>query len=152
MNIEEFKKNRKNRMEKLYEALTNMPDAVDDKVQGVVDATTLNAIETSKLKDEQRKESFKEKNKEVREFIQDMDKATDAAEEDKAENRLMLDESLFNENITEKDLIFVHDDSADFLHDLVGLINKYEDLGEEKLIECLNLILDDLNDFGLPLN
>jgi len=151
MNIEEFKKNRKNRMEKLYEALTNMPDAVDDKVQGVVDATTLNAIETSKLKDEQRKESFKEKNKETREFIKDMDKATDAAEEDKAEKRLMLDESLFNENMKE-DFVFVHDDSIDFVHDLVELVNKYEDLGEEKLIECLKLIIDDLNDFGLPLD
>lgn len=147
MNIEEFKKNRKNRMEKLYEALTNMPDAIDDKVQGVVDATTLNAIETSKLKDEQRKESFKEKNKETREFIKDMDKATDAAEENKAENRLMLDESLFTE-----DFVFIHDDSADFVHDLVELVNKYEDLGEEKLIECLKLIIDDLNDFGLPLD
>ena len=95
MTIEEFKKNRTKRLEKLHEALVNMPDAVDDKVHGEVDAPTLDIIETSKEREQKIKDAFKEKNKEAREFIKAQDKAVGAAEEDKAEKRLTLDEALF---------------------------------------------------------
>lgn len=96
MTLEEFKKNRKTRLASLHEALTNMPDVVDDgKVHGEVDAVVATAIADSNKRDKLVKDSFKDKNKEVRQFVKDQDKATGADKEEKSEDRLMLDESLF---------------------------------------------------------
>ena len=97
MTLEEFKKNRKTRLETLHEALRNMPKVDGDTVHGEIDATMFDAVKRSNERDEKIKEAFKEKNKEVREFIKAQDKATGAAEEDKAEKRLFLDEDLFED-------------------------------------------------------
>ena len=97
MTLEEFKKNRKTRLAALHEALTNMPKADGDAVHGEVDAVMFDAITASNERDEKIKEAFKEKNKEVRDFIKAQDKATGAADEDKAEKRLFLDEGLFED-------------------------------------------------------
>ena len=97
MTIEEFKKNRKSRLETLHEALKNMPEINSDKVQGQVDVDMFDAIKRSNERDAKVKDAFKDKNKEVLEFIKAQDKATGAAEEDKAEKRLFLDEDLFED-------------------------------------------------------
>ena len=97
MTIEEFKKNRKSRLETLHEALKNMPEINSDKVQGQVDVDMFDAIKRSNERDAKVKDAFKDKKKEVLEFIKAQDKATGAAEEDKAEKRLFLDEDLFED-------------------------------------------------------
>ena len=99
MTVEEFKKNRQERLMKLHEALTNMPEIDSDKVHGEIGAVEFDAIKSSDERDEKVKEAMKEKNEETREFIKDMDKATDADKEEKAEDRLVLDESLFAESV-----------------------------------------------------
>lgn len=99
MTIDEFKNKRTERLNALHEKLANMPDNIDDKVHGEIDVTELDAIKVSDDIDAARKERFKDKNKEVKEFIKDQDKAVSAAEEDKAEKRLMLDEALFETNV-----------------------------------------------------
>lgn len=99
MTLEEFKAKRAERLNSLHEKLSNMPDNIDDKVHGEIDVTELDAIKVSDDIDAARKERFKDKNKEVRQFIKDQDKAVGAAEEDKAEKRLILDESLFETNV-----------------------------------------------------
>lgn len=97
MTIEEFKKNRKSRLETLHEALRNMPEINSDKVQGQVDVDMFDAIKRSNERDAKVKDAFKDKKKEVLEFIKAQDKATGAAEEDRAEKRLFLDEDLFED-------------------------------------------------------
>lgn len=99
MTIEELRNNRKERLSKLHEALTNMPEIEGDKVHGEVGAVEFDAVKSSNERDEKTKQAMKEKNKETREFIKDMDKATDADKEEKAEDRLILDESLFTESV-----------------------------------------------------
>lgn len=95
MTLEEYKIYRREKMKKLQEKLSNMPEAPDDKVHGEVDAVELDAIISSDKADENKKEALKEKNKLVKEFIKDQDKGRDIPEEEKSENRLILDESLF---------------------------------------------------------
>ena len=98
MNIEEYRNKRRNRLQKLNEKLSNMPELTDDKVHGEVDVTVADAIKTSNERDKLRKDSFKDKNKEVREFIKKQDKDREVDADDKSEKRLMLDESLFTED------------------------------------------------------
>lgn len=98
MNLEEFRKNRKARLEALHEELSNMPELTDDKAHGEVGAVEMDAIKSSKERDEKVKDSFKDKNKETKEFIKKQDKDREVEKEDKSENRLMLDESLFTED------------------------------------------------------
>lgn len=99
MTIEELRNNRKARLAKLHEALTNMPEIDGKKMHGEVGAVEFDAVKSSNERDEKVKQAMKEKNKETREFIKDMDKATDADKDEKAEDRLILDESLFNESV-----------------------------------------------------
>lgn len=99
MNLEEFRKKRKARLENLQEALSNMPELVDDKVHGEVGAVEMDAIKSSKERDEKVKDSFKDKNKEVKEFVKKQDKDRKVDKEEESEKRLMLDESLFNEEV-----------------------------------------------------
>ena len=106
MNLEEFRKNRKARLQRLNEslnrpfkeALENMPDLTDDKAHGEVDAVEMDAIKSSKEREKQTKDALKDKNQEAKKFIKEQDKDTESKGEDKAEKRLLLDESLFNED------------------------------------------------------
>lgn len=106
MNLEEFRKNRKARLQRLNEslnrpfkeALENMPDLTDDKAHGEVDAVEMDAIKSSKEREKQTKDALKDKKQEAKKFIKEQDKDTESKSEDKAENRLNLDESLFNED------------------------------------------------------
>lgn len=103
MNLEEFRKKRKARLENLQEALSNMPELVDDKVHGEVGAVEMDAIKSSKERDEKVKDSFKDKNKEVKEFVKKQDKDRKVDKEEESEKRLMLDESLFDKDYDDED-------------------------------------------------
>ena len=97
MTVEERRKQRQERMKNLYEAISNLPRVAEtnDKLQGQMDVVTYDVIRNSEERDNKVKEAFKERNKEVREFIKAQDKATGASKEDASENRLFLDEDLF---------------------------------------------------------
>jgi len=99
MTVEEYKKNRKARLQRLGEALDNLPELTDGKAHIEVDAVTGGAKAEAEDRKKQVKDSFKDKNKETREFIKKQDKDREVEKEDKSENRLMLDESLFNEEV-----------------------------------------------------
>jgi hypothetical protein len=102
MNLEEFRKNRKERLKKLSEEI-NLPDIDSQPIHGEMDASQFDGVKQSKEREKKVKDSFKEKNKETREFIKKQDKDTDAAKDEKAEDRLMLDESLFREDGAESE-------------------------------------------------
>ena len=95
MTIEEIRKQRQERMKHLYEAINNLPEVDGKKMHGEMDVNTFDIIQQSEKRDKLVKDAFKEKNKEVREFIKAQDKATGATKEDASENRLFLDEDLF---------------------------------------------------------
>ena len=97
MAVEDYKKNRKARLQRLSEALDNLPELTDGKAHIEVDAVTGGAKAESEDRKKQVKDSFKDKNKETRDFIKKQDKDREVEKEDKSENRLMLDESLFDE-------------------------------------------------------
>ena len=97
MTLEDYKKNRKARLQGLSEALDNLPELTDGKAHIEVDAVTGGAKAESEERKKQVKDSFKDKNKETREFIKKQDKDREVDKEDKSENRLMLDESLFED-------------------------------------------------------
>lgn len=104
MTVEEYKKNRKSRLQRLKEAVESMPEVKDDgKANIQIDPALGAALETDRERDQNTKELFKDKNEETREFIKDQDKArekeADIDKEDKSENRLTLDESLFTETV-----------------------------------------------------
>lgn len=100
MTVEEYKKNRKARLQRLSEALDNLPDLTDKGEAHIeVDAVMGGAKKESEDREKQVKDSFKDKNKETREFIKKQDKDREVDKEEKSENRLMLDESLFNEEV-----------------------------------------------------
>ena len=102
MTVDEAKQQRRGRLKKLSEAISNLPEVDGKKMHGEMDVVMFDAVQQSNKRDKLRKEAFKDKNKETREFIKDQDKATGASKEDAAEDKLMLDESLFNEDISEE--------------------------------------------------
>lgn len=95
MTIDERRKQRQERMKHLYEAINNLPEVDGKKAHGEIDMRILSDIDETEERSKKVKDSFKEKNKEVREFIKAQDKATGASKEDASENRLFLDEDLF---------------------------------------------------------
>lgn len=133
MTLEEYKIYRREKMKKLQEKLSNMPEAPDDKVHGEVDAVELDAIISSDKADENKKEALKEKNKLVKEFIKDQDKGRDIPEEEKSEHRLLLDESLFDDN--NQELVEEVTRDFDWDDDLYAVIN---DDGTYAGIPCLS--------------
>ena len=98
MKIEDKRLEREKRMKSLYERLTNMPQADGKKVYGQMDLVQYDAVESSEKRDQEVKNAFKDKNKEVREFVKAQDKATGVTDEEyKSERRLFLDEDLFDD-------------------------------------------------------
>ena len=93
-NIEE----RKERLNRLNESIRNLPELNNDKADIQIDAVTGDAIKSSEERDQKVKDAFKDKRKEAIDFIKAQDKATEAAEEDRAEKRLFLDEDLFEDD------------------------------------------------------
>ena len=93
MNLEEFRKNRKARLQRLNEslnrpfkeALENMPDLTDDKAHGEVDAVEMDAIKSSKEREKQTKDALKDKNKETKEFVKKQDKDRKVDRDDESE-------------------------------------------------------------------
>jgi len=106
MNLEQFREERKARLANLKEALSNLPELSDDKAHIEVDVTTGDAINSSEEREEKVKEAFKEKNKETKEFVKKQDEEREVDKEEKSENRLMLDESLFKEDYSDGNKFF----------------------------------------------
>lgn len=133
MNLEEFRKKRKARLENLQEALSNMPELVDDKAHGEVGAVEMDAIKSSKERDEKVKDSFKDKNKEVKEFVKKQDKDRKVDKEEESENRLMLDESLFLEDYDDADEL--RDVIVDWLKAELDVSSLAPDMAESAVVE-----------------
>ena len=154
MKIEEFNAKRTERMKKLGEALANMPELIDDgKAHVEVDAVTGEAIKSAEERDEQIKDSFKDKNKEVREFIRDQDKATetDKDEKEKAEDKLFLNESLFDKTAIDYLKEDIHDYISDAIHEcftVQEIMSKFPeynaDWADEEIDELLSGKIDDV--------
>lgn len=143
MTVEEYKKNRKARLQRLSEALDNLPELTDGKAHIQVDAVTGGAKAEAEDRKKQVKDSFKDKNKETREFIKKQDKDREVDKEEKSENRLMLDESLFNEEVVEKKLNeSLYSDAIDIVYDLVDRAKSWIDDGDDK-DEAISHAIDD---------
>lgn len=143
MTVEEYKKNRKARLQRLSEALDNLPELTDGKAHIQVDAVTGGAKAEAEDRKKQVKDSFKDKNKETREFIKKQDKDREVDKEEKSENRLMLDESLFNEEVVEKKLNeSLYSDAIDVVYDLVDRAKGWIDDGSDK-DEAIQQAIDD---------
>ena len=100
MTLEEFRKSRQERLQNLKEGIMDSMPYPDGKTAHIeVDAVLGQAMIDSKERENKVKEAFKDKDKEVEEFLNEQDKATGAKKEDKSINRYMtklhLDESLF---------------------------------------------------------
>lgn len=143
MTFEDYKKNRKARLQRLSEALDNLPELTDGKAHIEVDAVTGGAKEEAEDRKKQVKDSFKDKNKETREFIKKQDKDREVDKEEKSENRLMLDESLFNEEVVEKKFNeSLYSDAIDVVYDLVDRAKGWIDDGSDK-DEAIQQAIDD---------
>ena len=159
MTFEDYKKNRKERLQRLSEALDNLPELTDDKAHIEVDAVTGGAKAESEERKKQVKDSFKDKNKETREFIQKQDKDREVDKEEKSENRLMLDESLFEDYGIPKEIKVkateslnkkcgkklnesLYSDAIDVVYDLVDRAKGWIDEGDDK-DEAIQHAIDD---------
>lgn len=144
MAVEDYKKNRKARLQRLSEALDNLPELTDSKAHIEVDAVTGGAKAESEERKKQVKDSFKEKNKETREFIKKQDKDREVDKEEKSENRLMLDESLFTETVD----MTPDFNPRDLMHKMWALSDAFYELTE--YIEENNVDVDDFFTTNYP--
>lgn len=152
MNLKEFREKRRARLKKLNEsiinlgkpeALDNLPELTDGKAHIEVDAVLADAINTSLEREKQTKDALKDKNKEAKEFIKEQDQDVEAEKEDKAENHLMLDESLFMEDYQMLSSIELTDEGLEKVNQFIAEL-------EAKRKEILDAGKDTADDTEIP--